>query len=92
VSALVDQIVTSMHISPDRWHFSIVSLKREDGVELTVIKPFEGWRRDWARLDVPDRGPIRLSWFDARRLQAAFSKWQHRPLGPKTTAQNGPRP
>lgn len=77
MSAIGRDIARSLRREPDQWEFKVVSIRRRcDGLEVTVIKPFEGSR--YARIEDEKRGNPELGWWDRWRIHRAFRAWQRR--------------
>src|SRR5687768_5513892 len=88
MSAVADEIVASLSRDPERWRFEIITLKRDDGLSVDIIKPFDGSTR-YARLADKSRGEPLFAWLDRVRIQRAFRRWQLRPL---STSERRPTP
>lgn len=73
MSRLADVIARSLRNDPARWSESMLSLRRDDGVELQYGKPFADGTVCTAMLIKPLR--VQFGWLDRRRLKAAVRNW-----------------
>jgi hypothetical protein len=76
-SPLAAQIVRSINEEPARWKEDICWFRRDDGVSLCVIKPYEGTR--W-RPRLQDPRAVGFGWLDGLRIKRAVHRWLHREL------------
>lgn len=70
---LAKAIVRSIESEPERWGESLLSLKRDDGVELRYGKPFADGTVCTAMLVKPLR--VTFGIMDRWRLKAAVENW-----------------
>ncbi len=77
--SIVQDIIASWENEPDRWHWHVIWMKRDDGLEICLQKPYTT-DMDFAVLVHKERGRIEFGWWDRRRLRRAFRKWQMRPI------------